>query len=608
MGKNKHKNKNVNFSNNKNINIPKKVEIDKTDEEKLEGIIRHEENFDVDSYKVVKENKKARMTDEELRDSIVNYKVPELDIPDFSHGKTLKGKDDHSEKSNLLDKLLVEEESKKKVKKNSKKDFKNHSEKQVELFDEKITNDKTQEDKTEKEPKNKNENQVKKAEEVDLAERAKKKAEIAAQTGGVKTATRDVKFVKKESKNAKPKKKRLKVGKLISLLMILTIIIFAIFFGIKILIPYISNLNMNKIRANAPDEFGIGDYTEAPLTNYCIYKTIPDKIRGVYISEYTIASESNVDKWIKICKESELNALVINVKNDDGLISFEVDYEDAHNAGADANRTIKDPAELCLKLKQNGIWPIARIVSFKDPYLAKNRSDLALKDKNGNVLAVKSGSHYENWVNPYNRDLWDYVVNVSKCALDVGFKEIQYDYIRFGTGTEMANASFGFDSDTKTKRDIIIEFSKYAKDQISAYGGYLAADVFGTIITSNYDAEIVGQNYLEMGKIYDFLCPMIYPSHYADGSLGVTYPDLDPYSLVKKAMEASNEVLSAIPEGEHKAVVRAWLQDFTAPWIAHYQTYGPTQIRQQKQGVYDSGNVEWLLWNASNKYSTGGLD
>lgn len=606
MGKNKHKNKNVNFSNNKNINIPKKVETIKTDEEKLEGIIRHEENFDVDAYKVVKENKKARMTDEELRDSIVNYKVPELDIPDFSHGKTLKGKDDHSEKSNLLDKLLVEEENKniKKTKKNSKKDFKNHSEKQVELFDEEIVKEDTHE-----EEKNDNkETTVKKNAEEGLSEKAKRKAEFAAKTGGVKTANREVKFVKKENQNNKPKKKRLKVGKLISLIITLVIILFILFFGIKFLISFINESNINKIRANAPDTFGISDYTEAPLTNYCIYKTIPNKIRGVYISEYTIASESNVDKWIKICKESELNALVINVKNDDGLISFEVDYEDAHNAGADANRTIKDPAELCLKLKQNGIWPIARIVSFKDPYLAKNRSDLALKDKSGNVLAVKSGSHYENWVNPYNRDLWDYVVNVSKCALDVGFKEIQYDYIRFGTGTEMANASFGFDSDTKTKRDIIIEFSRYAKDQISAYGGYLAADVFGTIITSNYDAEIVGQNYLEMGKIYDFLCPMIYPSHYADGSLGVTYPDLDPYSLVKKAMEASNEVLSAIPEGEHKAVVRAWLQDFTAPWIAHYQTYGPTQIRQQKQGVYDSGNVEWLLWNASNKYSTGGLD
>ncbi len=111
-----------------------------------------------------------------------------------------------------------------------------------------------------------------------------------------------------------------------------------------------------------------------------------------------------------------------------------------------------------------------------------------------------------------------------------------------------------------------------------------------------------------MSKIYDFICPMIYPSHYANGSLGVEYPDLDPYNLVKKALEASNNVISNIAKGEHRATVRAWLQDFTATWVSPHQTYGPQQIREQKQAVYDSGNTEWLLWNASNKYSTGGLD
>ncbi|MCQ2911209.1 MAG: putative glycoside hydrolase [Clostridia bacterium] len=627
MGKNKKKNYSNHSNNSNNNDIKYNNELHK--------VIRDEENFDASLYKVEKENHRARMTDEELRDSIVNYKVPELDIPDFSHGKSLK-KDDNSEKEDLLDKLLFSEDDSKKSRlkekydnkeidlgerarrkaefaaetggvKTAKRPNQNNDNKEIDLAERARRKVEVAAEtggvKTAVRPNQNNDNK-----ENDLAERARRKAEVAAETGGVKTATRPVqKNIPREEvvKKSGPKKK-LNVRKLFKLIIEVVIAIIIVILLLKLIKgDFATSI---KKSSNIPDGVTISDYTEAPLTNYGIYKTMPEKVRGVYISEYTIASSANVDKWIKICKESELNALVINVKNDDGLISFEVDYEDAHAIGADANRTIKDPAELTLKLKQNGIIPIARIVSFKDPYLAKNRSDLALKNASGNVLAVKSGSHYENWVNPYNKDLWKYVVEVSKCALDMGFKEIQYDYIRFGTGTEMSQAVFGFDSATKTKRDIIKEFSQYAKDEISAYGGYLAADVFGTIITSDYDAEIVGQNYFEMCKIYDYICPMIYPSHYNNGSLGITYPDLDPYHLVLESLNASKELINKIPEGEHRAIVRPWLQDFTATWVKPHQTYGPTQIREQKQAVYDSGNTQWLLWNAGNNYSLGGLD
>ena len=110
-----------------------------------------------------------------------------------------------------------------------------------------------------------------------------------------------------------------------------------------------------------------------------------------------------------------------------------------------------------------------------------------------------------------------------------------------------------------------------------------------------------------MAKILDYICPMIYPSHYADGSLGVKYPDLQPYDIILASMNASNEKLAAIPEGEHRAIVRPWLQDFTAPWIQHYQPYGPKQLREQIQATYDAGLEEWILWSPSNRYSVGGL-
>ncbi|MCQ2979421.1 MAG: hypothetical protein MJ245_06470 [Clostridia bacterium] len=594
------KNNNHNHSNNNhnNHNAQKHNELD--------GIIRNDEQFDIEKYNVKKENHRARMTDEELRDSILNYKVPELQIPDFSHAKSVKI-NDNSEKQVLLDKLMMEEDKKsnkldKYVSKKMNTINDDNEIKEIKVKKESDAMDKKVEDKKDVKVTGQVPNaSTKKNEEVKI-QNDNKKLNNQNENANVKQP------VKQTVKQQRKQIKRLNVKALIRLIFICfcigLIIGFIIVGGSKLF----NNFGSIKKSNNIPDGVTISDYTPAPLTNYGIYKTMPEKVRGVYISEYTIASSSNVDKWINICKSSELNALVINVKNDDGLISFEVDYDLAHEIGADANRTIKDPNELTLKLKQNGIVPIARIVSFKDPYLAKNRSDLALKNASGNVLAVKSGSHYENWVNPYNRDLWKYVVEVSKCALDAGFKEVQYDYIRFGTGAEMDQASFGFDSDTKTKRDIILEFSQYAKDEIDAYGGYLAADVFGTIITSDYDAKIVGQNYLEMCKIYDFVCPMIYPSHYNNGSLGVTYPDLDPYNLVLKSLQASKELTDTIPEGQHKAIVRAWLQDFTATWVKPHQTYGPQQIREQKQAVYDSGNTQWLLWNAGNNYSLGGLD
>ncbi len=358
-----------------------------------------------------------------------------------------------------------------------------------------------------------------------------------------------------------------------------------------------------RITKELPGSVGLSGYDEQPIMNLGLYKKIP-AVKGIYLSEWTLSTSANVDKWIDIAKQKEINAFVINVKNDDGRITFITSYETAKQIGADVSGALKNPEELVLKMKQNGIFPIARVVAFKDPYLAKQRPDLSIKDSAGNVLRVGG----EAWVNPYNKDVWDYVIEIAKEAARVGFSEIQFDYIRFATGGQIHLADFGAPGQEKNKEQIILEFTKYAKEQLAPLGVYVSADVFGTIITSAVDARIVGQSYLEMGKILDYICPMIYPSHYADGSLGVTYPDLDPYSMIKRALEESTKVLDAIPPGENRAIVRAWLQDFSAPWIAHWQTYGPKQMREQIQATYDTNHEEWLFWNAGNNYHVDGFN
>lgn len=583
--------------------------MSKKKHKKVNSVPNNTEEKKVEEVKVIEKEEKMITIEEmkALRNSVKNFEVPELNIPSASK-IVIKGDEDKDEQADLLDKLLTEDDFDKKPKKKKIK----APEKEIDLMVEK---DEPKNEETSKEEDETIDIPVitKKSKEVHHEE----KVEVPAKPKKEKVETPKKEIIKEEKvkphphkEEAKPKKKRKKkinYKNLFKLIFKIVLAILIIWIILKAFGALFNNKNI-KVKSNIPNDVGIGDYTEAPLTNYGIYKTIPETIKGVYLSEYTMASNDNVEKWINICKQKEINALVINVKNDDGHLAFEVDYDVAHSAGADEYRSIKDPAELVLRLKQNGIFPIARIVSFKDPFLANHKSYYAIKDGSGSVLKIKSGNNWEAWVNPYNTDLWDYIINVSKCAADVGFKEIQYDYIRFATGPQLESAAFGFESATKSKRDIILEFSRYAKRQLEDYGVYLSADVFGTIITSDYDAQIVGQNYLEMGKIYDFICPMIYPSHYANGSMGITYPDLDPYQTVYNALDASNKLLDQIPEGEHRAEVRAWLQDFTAAWVKPHQTYGAKQLREQKQAVYDSGNTEWLLWNASNKYSLDGLN
>lgn len=323
--------------------------------------------------------------------------------------------------------------------------------------------------------------------------------------------------------------------------------------------------------------------------------------RGIYVTSRTIMEQR--DEIIEMIDTTELNALVIDVKDDNGRITFKMDSEKAQEIGAITN-TISDIDDLLKLLKEKDIYPIARIVAFKDPYLAEQKHELAIKNKDGSLYRDNKG---ECWINPYEKEVWDYLIEVSTKAVEAGFMEIQFDYIRFSTGKGMSEADFGPLAEEKTKEDIIIEFTRYAYEKLRPLGVFVSADVYGTIISSSIDAGLVGQNYVEMSKYLDYICPMIYPSHFGDGNYGVEHPDLEPYKLVRKVLTASKTKLDEIPEGQHRATVRPWLQDFTATWIKNYQVYGPLQLREQIIGVYAVGYKEWLLWNASGNYTVDGL-
>lgn len=325
------------------------------------------------------------------------------------------------------------------------------------------------------------------------------------------------------------------------------------------------------------------------------------KVKGIYVTGLMAGSES-FQNLLALVDDTELNTMVIDVKDDEGRITYEMGLESVRQMGANT-RYIKDMEGLMKQLKEHQVYTIARIVCFKDPYLAANRPELALKKPDGTPVTDANGLA---WVNPYREEVWEYLTEVAKAAAEMGFDEIQFDYVRFPIGSDADAAVYGVDMQTYTRQQAITNFLTYATGELSQVGVPVTADVFGTIIGSDTDKERTGQDYPSLGSIIDVLCPMVYPSHYGNNVFGLEVPDAHPYETVYEALMDSQEELSTVSE-QDRAIVRPWLQAFTATWVEGHISYGGDQIRQQIQAVYDAGYEEWILWNAANRYSAEGL-
>lgn len=375
----------------------------------------------------------------------------------------------------------------------------------------------------------------------------------------------------------------------------------------------------------------------------------PVKVKGIYVSAYVAGMEDLMDEIIAQIDRTELNAVVIDVKDDHGRVTFAMDSPSAQAIGACVNY-IPDMKTLAAKLKEHDIYMIARIPAFRDPYLAEARPDWCCMLADGSVFRDRNKLA---WVNPYKKEVWNYLVEIGKMAGEAGFDEIQFDYIRFCTEKGMQNVVFSEeDTQGKSRQEIILEFVQYAYDQLAAEGLFVSADVFGVVMSGGADAHAVGQDYGEMAASLDYICPMIYPSHYGDGYFGIAHPDTQPYQTIAAALNQSkqtlawakemaerkktagteedevnaagagnevtileeaaeeeneNDVQEEEPDSLRQAIVRPWLQDFTASYLKHHIAYGPQQVKEQIQAVYDAGYEEWILWDAKVTYHYDGL-
>jgi len=313
-------------------------------------------------------------------------------------------------------------------------------------------------------------------------------------------------------------------------------------------------------------------------------------VKGLYVTSWIAGINPTMDALISLVDRTELNAMVIDVKDATGAIAYEPDFPLALEEHLWEGR-IRDLQGMMELLHEHQIIPIARIVCFQDPLLANARPDLAVGDVDGGVWKDNQGQAYTN---PYKREVWKYLVDLAEDAAKRGFREIQFDYVRFPTDGPIDEAVFP--GANGPHEDAIADFLCYARERLEPLGVWLSADVFGHALDHKGDANI-GQQLEKVAKNVDIICPMIYPSHYESGSYGISNPDRNPFDIVTFATKDATRRL----EGTG-AVYRPWLQDFAMP-----SAYGVTEVKAQIKAVEEQGYSEWLLWDPRLEYQEGAL-
>jgi hypothetical protein len=322
-------------------------------------------------------------------------------------------------------------------------------------------------------------------------------------------------------------------------------------------------------------------------------------VKGVYVTAYS-AGGARMASLLNLLDKTDLNTMVIDIKDDLGNITYKTDNKDLQKLGS-PQPYIKDIHKLMATLKEHNIYPIARIVVFKDSVLAKKHPEMSFIQKDGTIWHNKNN---DKFVNPYDKAVWDYNIEIAKEAAKLGFKEIQFDYVRFPEGFEKKADSLKFTKNQLSRVDIVAGFVDYAKKQLSPLGVRVSVDIFG-YAASVPAAEGIGQDFVKISNGVNVICPMIYPSHYSTGWFKQKDPDKAPYATIKGAMDDTHKKLD--PLGDKKPVIRPWIQDFTASWLGkgHYTKYGAAEVQAQIKALNDSGVKEFLLWNAGNQYSDG---
>ncbi|OGR52932.1 MAG: hypothetical protein A3I11_04745 [Elusimicrobia bacterium RIFCSPLOWO2_02_FULL_39_32] len=315
-------------------------------------------------------------------------------------------------------------------------------------------------------------------------------------------------------------------------------------------------------------------------------------VKGIHLTSWVAGSKKARKRIGALLKETELNSIVIAIKEFQGEVYIPGVYL------AEKNKlfvnAIPDIKEYLEQLKKDGVYTIARIVVFKDDGMARKMAELAVKKPDGTLWTDRQN---RAWLDPYNKQVWDYNLTIASRAVELGFEEIQFDYIRYPSDGNIRLCRYSYakhDSTSAAKN--LNAFLQEAARRLKPMGAELSIDIFGLTPSVEHDMGI-GQKILQMTEWVDVISPMIYPSHYAKGEYGIANPNSQPYRVVHRTISDAKKRLE-----KSSARLRPYLQDFSLG-----VRYGEEEVKAQIKACEDLGIHEWLLWSPNCRYTRGAL-
>ena len=343
--------------------------------------------------------------------------------------------------------------------------------------------------------------------------------------------------------------------------------------------------------AIAQESSSAGAAAHAPMAR-------PDVVRGLYVNRWAVLGRRMWD-LIAIARTTEVNALVLDVKDDRGLVLYRSSVPLARRIGADTTMPVSSARMRAIldTMRANGIFPIARIVVAKDPLLASAKREWAVQRRADGTPWIDT--HGKPWLDPHQRGVWTYAADLAAEAVALGFSEVQFDYVRFPDERRLLRESRFPLAKGRRRDQVIREQLGYLRERVAQLKVPMAVDVFGLTTSDSTDMGI-GQRWEQFADQTDVVLPMTYPSHYARGTYGIANPNAAPYATIEHAVRDATARNAGIA---HPPAIVPWYQDFTlgAP------RYGARQIRAQMQAGYDNGVRSWMLWNPGSKYTVGAL-
>ena len=314
------------------------------------------------------------------------------------------------------------------------------------------------------------------------------------------------------------------------------------------------------------------------------------EVKGLYLTAQSAANQAKRDEIIDLVNRTELNAVVIDIKDYSGKILYDSDLDMVERYGTESI-VIKDLQSVIKKLHENGIYVIARQTVFQDPRLAERYPEVAIRNTAGGIWRDRSGLA---WVDPANEEVWGCNAAIASEAIRLGFDEINFDYVRFPSDGDLSRAVFT--NGARPNYEVLHDFFRFLNQKLSPKPAWISIDMFGFVMES-HDGLAIGQRLSDALDEVDYISPMIYPSHYPAGYLGLKNPAAAPGTVIEHSLE------KGLPHFVgRRAQARPWLQAFH---LGAY--YDAAKIRAQIDAVESRTTAGWLLWNAANRYSDAGL-